>query len=226
MAIRIAPLEAYQLWSETWDTDPSAIVALEARYVSPWLSDLEGKRVLDVSCGTGRWLAYAQARGAVVFGTDLCREMLLRAAAKEALSGRLAIADARHLPLRSSCADVVLCALSLGHMRPMQAVLAEMASAVRPGGRLIVSDFHPDALERGWKRTFRSNGQSYEIETYPYTKQELIDRAHETGLVLEQALEPGFDEPERRIFDQAGKPDLFQHVRGVPAILLAKWRRP
>src|SRR3989442_175039 len=226
MAIRIAPLEAYQLWSETWESDPSAIVALESRFVSPWLNDLQGKRLLDVSCGTGRWLAYAQARGAIVFGTDFCREMLLHAARKQRLSGRLVIADARRLPVRAACADIAICALSLGHMQPMEAALAEIAGAVRPGGRLIVTDFHPDALERGWKRTFRRNGESYEVETYPYTKDGLIGRARESGLVLEELLEPGFDEPERPIFHQAGKPDLFQQVRGFPAILLARWRRP
>ena len=66
----------------------------------------------------------------------------------------------------------------------------------------------------------------YEIETYPYTTERLVACARESGLVLEQLLEPGFDKPERVIFQQAGKPELFDQVRGLPAVLLARWRRP
>jgi ubiquinone/menaquinone biosynthesis C-methylase UbiE len=226
VAIRLAPLPAYRLWSETWESDPSAIVALESRWAAPWLGKLQGKTVLDISCGVGRWLAYSQAQGATVFGTDLSREMVLQASKKPALMGRVAIADTSALPLANAIADVAICALSLGHMTPIDSAIAELARIVRPGGHLIVTDFHPTALERGWKRTFRNNGRLYEVETHPYTKARLIECAREAGLVLQDLMEPCFDEPERPLFDRAGKPDLYDQVRGIPAVLLARWRRP
>jgi ubiquinone/menaquinone biosynthesis C-methylase UbiE len=226
MPTKLAALPAYRLWSETWESDPSAIVALESRWAVPWLADLQGKTVVDISCGVGRWLAYAQAQGATVFGTDLCQEMLVQASNKPGIAGRLALADSTRLPLASGIADVALCALSLGHMTPIEPAIAELARIVKPGGCLMVTDFHPDALGRGWRRTFRSNGQLYEVETYPYTKERLIECAHDNGLELQNLLEPCFGEPERPLFLQAGKPELFDQVRGIPAVLLARWTRP
>src|SRR3954468_4617902 len=206
MPIRVSPLEAYQLWSETWDADPSAIVALESRWTVPWLANLHGATLLDVSCGTGRWLSYAHGQSATVFGADLSRGMLLKASQKPGLAGCLAQADASRLPFPGHCADITVCALSLAHMSPMESAFAEIARTVRPGGSLIVTDFHPDAYSRGWKRTFRGNGQLYEIEIHPYSVESLFACAGRNGLVLQNALEPAFGEPERAIFERAGKP--------------------
>ena len=217
----LKPLEAYRVWAATWDSDPSAIVALESRYLTPWLAELRGRRLLDVSCGTGRWLEYAARSGAEVLGVDFCPEMLARAAAKDGIAPRLAVAEAAHLPVRSAWADVALCTLSLGHMRDAASVMAEMARTVRPGGMVIVSDFHPEAFRRGWKRTFRSGAQVYEIENHYHSVESLAV----PGLVLEALVEPCFGEPERPIFVEAGKPQLFEEVRAIPAVLLARWRR-
>src|SRR6266851_4745580 len=106
---RLSPLESYRRWSQTWESDPSAIVALESRWLSPWLTGLEGQVFLDLSCGVGRWLVRAQTQGATVFGTDLCPEMLIEARKKSSLAGRLALADTRSLPFADACADVALC---------------------------------------------------------------------------------------------------------------------
>ena len=225
MPVRLSPLESYRRWSQTWESDPSAIVALESRWLAPWLTNLNNQLFLDLSCGAGRWLIHAQAQGAIIFGTDLCPEMLLQARKKTQLAGRLAVADTRSLPLPDACADVALCALSLGHIAPLESAIAELARIVRPGGRLIVTDFHPNALRLGWKRTFRSDGQLYEVETYAYTTDRLIECAGQNGLVLEELIEPCFDEPERDIFRAAGKADLFEQVRHTPAVLLARWKR-
>jgi malonyl-CoA O-methyltransferase len=226
MPTRLSPIDSYRLWSETWESDPSAIVALESRWTAPWLANLQGKTVLDISCGVGRWLAHAQRQGATVAGTDLCREMLLQASKKPGLAGKLVLSDTCYLPLANASADVVICALSLGHITPIEPAITELARIVRPGGCLIVTDFHPDAVQRGWKRTFRSNGRLYEAETYPYTKECLIECARESGLVLRNLLEPCFGEQELPIFRQAGKPELFNEARGIPAVLLARWTRP
>jgi ubiquinone/menaquinone biosynthesis C-methylase UbiE len=226
MPVRVSPVEGYRLWSRTWESDPSAIVALESRWLTPWLAGLEGKIFLDLSCGVGRWMVHARTHGATVFGMDLCREMLLEASKKPGLAGRLTLADARCLPLAHHCAGVALCALSLGHMTPIESTMAELARVVRPGGSLIVTDFHPGALDHGWKRTFRSNGKLYEVETHPYTTEQLTGYARRSGLELQELLEPCFDEPEREIFRVAGKQDLFEQVRHIPAVLLARWVRP
>jgi ubiquinone/menaquinone biosynthesis C-methylase UbiE len=151
--------------------------------------------------------------------------MLIEARKKTALSGRLAVADTRSLPFGDACADIALCALSLGHIKPIECAVTELARIVRPGGDLIVTDFHPGALSHGWKRTFRSGGELYEVETHPYTIDQLLQCAERNGLVLQELLEPCFDEPERDIFRAAGKAVLFEQVRGIPAVLLARWKR-
>jgi malonyl-CoA O-methyltransferase len=221
----LAPNEAYRLWAADWDNHPSAIVAVEARCLAPWLADVRGKWVLDISCGTGRWLEYAARGRATVIGLDLCLEMLSRAAVKPGLGGRLALSDASHLPVPDGCADIALCTLSLGHMREAAAVLAEMGRAARAGGTVIVSDFHPEAFRLGWKRTFRSGGQTYEIENHYHSPDSVMAAAGRAGLVIEETAEPCFGEPERRIYLAAGKPELFEVVRGVPAVWMARWRK-
>jgi malonyl-CoA O-methyltransferase len=226
MAIRLPPLEAYRLWSRTWESRPSPIVALESRWVAPWLTGLEGRLVLDLGCGAGRWLVHAQALGARVYGADPCREMLLEAAKKPGLPGRLVEGGAPRLPFAAGCADVVLCALALGHVTALEEAVVELARLVRPDGRLIVTDFHPQALGRGWRRTFRSGGELYEVASYPYEKDRLLECARSAGLRLDEFVEPGFAEPERPIFERAGKAELFEEVRGLPALLLARWTRP
>jgi len=226
MSILVSPLEGYRMWSRTWESDPSAIVALESRSLAPWLRDLQGKIVVDVSCGVGRWLAHVKAQGATALGMDLCREMLEEAKKKPGAAGNLAQADTRHLPFRHGGADLALCALSIGHISPVESTVSELARIVGPGKALIVSDFHPDGIRRGWKRTFRSNGQTYEIETHPYTKEFLLECAAQCGLVLEEIAEPCFGAPEKEIFERAGKSELFEQVCHFPAVLLARWTRP
>jgi ubiquinone/menaquinone biosynthesis C-methylase UbiE len=224
--VRLSPLEGYRLWSRTWETDPSAIVALESRFLAPWISELRGKVLIDLSCGAGRWLTHARRQGAAVFGADICREMLTQASQKAGLPGRLAMADTRAAPFADRCADVAICALSLGHISPIEPAVAELARIVRPGGTLVISDFHPQAIVRGWRRTFRSNGELFEIESHPYSKDRLLECASADGLVLQEMLEPCFGEPEKKIFERAGKQDLFEQVRGIPAVLAARWTRP
>ena len=226
MPVLVSPLEGYRLWSRTWESDPSAIVSLESRSLEPWLMDLEGKVVVDLSCGVGRWLLHARARGATALGMDLCWEMLEEAQKKPAIAGALTQADTRRLPLRDGSADLALCTLSIGHMWPLEAVISELTRIVRPGGSLIISDFHPDGIRRGWKRTFHSNGQTYEVETHSYSKELLIECASRRGLILEEIAEPCFGAPEREIFERAGKLELFKQVRHFPAVLLARWTRP
>ena len=149
--------------------------------------------------------------------------MIEVAARKGALRGRLAVADAAALPVASGVADLVLCALTFGHIRDQAGAMREFARVLQPGGTLILSDFHPDAHARGWRRTFRSGGQVYELENHTYTVPQLGEMAH--GLTLTLVVDASIGEPERELFQRAGRPDLFAAACAAPAVLLTRWVR-
>ena len=223
--VLLSPEAGYRLWAPSWDRDPSPIVALEERTIAPWLGDLRGKRFVEASCGTGRWLARAMEGGARAAGFDLSPAMLAESAAKPGLLGRVALADSRTLPMEDGYVDIVMCALSLGHMPPAEVTVAALARAVALGGRLIVSDFHPEASRAGWKRTFRAGDEVYEVENDPYSIAAVCDAAAQTGFALRELSEPSFGEEERDVFLRAGKGDLFERACGRSAIFAAVFER-
>jgi SAM-dependent methyltransferase len=217
-AIPVSAREGYELWADTWDATPSPIVALEQRMLLPWISRLAPRRAIDVGCGTGRWTGRLAA-----LGLDASLAMLSIAAGKPALRGRLAAADAASLPIANSSADLLLCALTLGHIRERVAAMREFARILMPGGTLLLTDFHPAAAERGWRRTFRRDEVVYELESHPYTVDQL--RGDAPGLELAEWIEASIGEPERRLFDLAGRPELFAAACAVPAVLMTRWNR-
>ena len=214
----VSAVDGYQLWAETWDATPSPIVALEHRALRPWLELSTHRLAVDVGCGTGRWTARLSA-----IGVDASPAMLAVAARKDGLRGRLAVGDAASLPVASGSADLVLCALTFGHIRDQAGAMHEFARVLQPGGTLIMSDFHPDAAARGWRRTFHRDGQVYDLENYPYTVELMCEIA--SGLSLTCVTEASIGEPERELFHRAGRPDLFAAACATPAVLLTRWVR-
>ncbi|PWT98025.1 MAG: hypothetical protein C5B51_30265 [Terriglobia bacterium] len=215
---RVPALEGYSLWADTWDATPSPIVALEERVLQPWIDAANPRRAVDIGCGTGRWAARLRA-----IGIDASSAMLAIAARKPMLGGRLALADAGALPLATGSADLALCTLTIGHVPDQAAAMKELARILQPGGNLILTDFHPAAAERGWRRTFRHNGHTFELENYPYTLDQLCRSA--PSLVLREQIDAAFAEPELPVFEKAGRADLFEEARGVPAVLVTRWSR-
>jgi ubiquinone/menaquinone biosynthesis C-methylase UbiE len=107
-----------------------------------------GERLLDVGCGTGTLLAAAlrAAPGARVAGADLAPEMLAAARAKLGPEVPLAAADATRLPFRTGSFDAVASSSSLHYWSDAPAGVAECARVLRPGGRLVITDWCHDYL--------------------------------------------------------------------------------
>jgi malonyl-CoA O-methyltransferase len=222
---RIPAAEGYRIWAESYDRDLNPILELERRVLGELVGDVAGRTALDAGCGTGRWAAEAAARGARAFGIDLSAGMLSHARDK-GLSGRLAIADMRRLPIRSETVDLAILSFALSYVEDAAAVLRETARVTRPGAVIALGDFHPAAVESGWKRTFRRGAEVFELESFAHTRAVLQEMGRALAWQLEAVAEPCLGEPERDLMRKAGREDLYEQAAGRAAVLIMLWRKP
>jgi SAM-dependent methyltransferase len=218
--ITVSPAEGYRLWSAGYDRDANPITALEQRLLADRIPLDAGSMVVDLATGTGRWLEYAMSRGARGIGFDISEPMLAVAAKKNSVRGRLAAADIRALPLRDGSADVAICSFALGYLAQIEGAFREMARVAR---RVVVSDLHPDALNAGWSRSFRVGDWKYNIAHHRHSVKAMNAGARAAGLKAEWTMPARFGEPERVIFEQAGKSNEFATARQVTAVMISCW---
>ena len=109
------------------------------------------ERVVDLGTGSGRMLTLLGRKAKMSLGLDLSQNMLNIARANVTRAG-LDKVELRHgdifstrLPERS--ADLVLVHQVLHYLADPAAAVAEAARLVMPGGRLLIVDFAPHALE-------------------------------------------------------------------------------
>jgi ubiquinone/menaquinone biosynthesis C-methylase UbiE len=221
--VLVSPVEAHRIWSASYDDDPNPLLALGMRVLSERLGPLRDVRVMDVACGTGCWMSAALSNGANVLGIDLCAEMLAAAGSKAGLKGRLALAQADRLPVADSSVDLALCSFAVSYLPSAANALAEMARVVRSGGRVVVTDLHAAADDAGWKRAFRSDGCVYEIEHHSHSAAQLNAAAEQLALTPSWETAVPFGEPERKIFQRAGKATVFAQASSIPAVHVICW---
>jgi SAM-dependent methyltransferase len=224
--MQVSAREGHQVWAATYDSGLNPMLALEDRALPEVLGDVAGLRVLDVACGTGRWMTRLMQCGVRVTGLDLCAEMLARAAAKPGVSGRIAVADVSSLPVAAGSADLLLCSLAVGYFPDLDRAFREFARTVRAGGRVVIGEVHPERIAAGSTRSFSVDGESYEMRHCSYSTADILDAGALAGLQLESRRDVCFGPPEEPIFREAGMMDVFYTMSKVPAVWIASWKKP
>ena len=226
-AIPVSARAGYDLWAPHYALDANPLLALQQRRMEPMLPPIRDRRIVDLACGTGRWLDRLAARAPRYFvGIDFSFGMLQRAGKLPQLAGHISCGDCSSLPLRDRSADVVLCSLALDHIPDLEGFAREAARIADDDAIFLLSEFHPDAHARGWKRTFQNGETTFELEVTPRNLREVREVFEAAGFWLEQHQEPCFGEPERRVFIDAGREDLFERVRDAgPALFISRYVR-
>ncbi len=212
----------FALWSQAYDSSPNPMLSLEERFLSPLLPALHGEDVLDIGCGTGRWLQRLESAGArSLTGIDFSAEMLARAHQKMQGRARLAAGSATSLPVANSSADVVLASFVASYVSDLTAFARELRRTVRPAGSVFISDVHPEtAAACHWKRSFRAEQQEILLRTRAYSLSELMECLRDAGFQIASLLEPCFGGCEFETLRRAGKLDAFYASEGLPAIYI------
>ncbi len=154
-------------------------------------------RILDVGCGTGRFLMQLQRAlpSARLFGLDLSAPYLSRAAARLAGQGVSLVNDnAESMPWADAHFDAVS-SIFLFHELPPDArrrVAREVWRVLAPGGRFVVSDSAQLADSPELEEVLRSFPAAYHEPYYKsYLRDDLSALLRESGFEIESA-EPHF----------------------------------
>jgi SAM-dependent methyltransferase len=219
----VSVAEGYARWAATYDRTPNPLLAREERYLLSLLPAMQHRRVLDLACGTGRWLQKLEAQGpALGVGIDLTDAMLEVASTK---SKHLACADCLQLPFSHNVFDLAICSFALSHIPDLPRLARELSRVTKSQADVFTSDLHPEARAFGWRTGFRDIHGSTQIDA----------RAHSEDAMMQAFLNAGFEclrhetlflgDAEKPIFSLAGKDHLFTVVSGIPAILVCQFRR-
>ena len=125
----------FDLWAQVYDTQSNPLLMLEERSVAPLLPHLSGGDLLDVGCGTGRWLTKLEALNpASLLGTDCSASMLERARAKTHPTTKLEQRECSTLPGTNASKSFILASFVLSYLDDLRGFASECARILRPGG--------------------------------------------------------------------------------------------
>ncbi len=189
---RLSPLEGYNRWSETYQTEDNPIKRLSDEFIKNELPDLKGKHILDAGCGVGTLCELAISRGAsFVKGIDLSPKMIEHAK-RNCLKGEFEAADLATDVIDRKY-DVVICGLVLGHIESLESALMNLLGALRPGGHVIITDFHPGQTKMKAKRTFSYHGKTFEVQHHLHTLPEYFHRLQKESIKVISIKEPEYN---------------------------------
>lgn len=107
------------------------------------------KRVLEVGCGTGHWLARLHSLAVGLFGLDFSAGMLNQAQQRR-MPLHLSRGVASRLPFPAGTFDLVYCVNAIHHFGNAQAFVREGFRLLRPGGTLTIIGMNPHGRRDSW----------------------------------------------------------------------------
>ena len=184
----------YDAWSRTYDETPNPLVALDRRHTLRLLRPRRGERILDAGCGTGVNLHALLEAGTRPVGVDFSRGML--GVARQRLGAvPLAQADLQQaLPVRRQAFGGVLCALVGEHLDAPGRFFRQARQALRPGGRLVFSVFHPALAAAGVEANFEKSGVEYRLGALRHRVDDYLSAVEDAGFTRPRAHEFSGDE--------------------------------
>ncbi len=192
--------EGYAVWARSYD-GVNPLVAVEEPVVDRLLARLPAiTSAFDVGTGTGR-IARKLARMGIaeVVGVDATPEMLVVAcenAAREGLHNirfELAVLGEAPLPGASNAFDLVTCGLMICDVPDLRRAVAECIRLVRPGGWLLLTDFHPATCTFGWRTDFVTPEGRLLLPNTPSSRQHYLDAIVEAGASIREVQDIALD---------------------------------
>lgn len=215
------PEQAYDLWASAYDAQPdNLMLALDEALFSELLDGvtLKDKIIADIGCGTGRhWQKLLDKSPKELIGFDVSREMLavLKQKFPEQKTHRL---TDHHIDLPDAYCDILVSTLALAHIPEACKALAEWERVLKPGGEILITDYHPHALAQGGNRTFKHEGKLVAVKNYVHSIPSVQAFAKQLNLELVRITERRIDEKVKGFYEKQNALAVYEKFKGVPII--------
>ncbi|MFI5151911.1 MAG: class I SAM-dependent methyltransferase [Chitinophagales bacterium] len=218
----IDPESAYDLWSDHYDNQPeNLILALDREVFNILIEDLDFRSttIADVGCGTGRhWHQILDCGPARLVGFDVSSGMLAKLQEKIPDAETHRISDFRLPTLYDQSCDFVISTLAVAHMEDFENVFKEWCRVLKTNGRLIITDYHPVALQHGANRTFMHKNRSFSIKNHIYSIERLKMMAGQFAMESVRFIERKIDESVVGFYEKKNAMDVYAKFKGSPII--------
>lgn len=181
----------YDAWAPIYDDrDPSTW--LDEPFLLQQLQPFPGCRILDLGCGTGRYLRRLTSGLYRLTAIDLSRGMLARAQRdSQSLDVRWLQTSVTSLPFQPNSFDRIMSGLVIDHVTAPKHLFSQIAAVLAPNGRAVVAGVHPD-MQRltGSNIEVESDKGAAHIPGHIHEVTELLAAADEAQLKVEVLEQP------------------------------------
>lgn len=177
---------AYNDWSQSYDTDRNLTRALDQKVTQEVLANLHFNSILELGCGTVKNTVFLSRIGTNVHAIDFSHGMIDTAKEKvQARNVKFSVAD---LTKRWLCDDaefdLVVCNLVLEHIENISFIFSEAARVLKNRGRFFINELHPFKQYEGKKARFYRGEETIEVDAFVHHISDFVSTALTNGLEL------------------------------------------
>jgi ubiquinone/menaquinone biosynthesis C-methylase UbiE len=214
--------EAYDIWSAFYDNQPDNLMLyLDGLLFTDLLKKvvLYNKEVVDFGCGTGRhWKTIMARKPRRLLGLDVSAGMLRQLQVKFPKAELGMISDNSLSFIPDGSIDIIISTLTIAHIADCSNLIKSWSRILKPGGDILLTDFHPDVLANGGKRDFHVSGQRIRIKNYVHSIKEIQDLVSINGLSSERLLERQINEDIKHFYVKQNALSVYKKYEGQPII--------
>jgi ubiquinone/menaquinone biosynthesis C-methylase UbiE len=184
--MRMSIQQAYNNWSETYDTDENLTRDLDQKVARELLSDLHFSSILEIGCGTGKNTSFFAQIGDSVYAVDFSEGMIEKAKEKvRAENVRFAMMDiTQKWNFEDQSFDLIVCNLVLEHIKDLSLVFSEASRTLKDTGRFFINELHPFKQYEGKKARFFKADQTIEVDAFVHHISDFFNAAQTNSLTL------------------------------------------
>jgi ubiquinone/menaquinone biosynthesis C-methylase UbiE len=215
-------VEAYDIWSVNYDDQPGNLMLdLDDTLFSDLLRglNLAKKKVADIGCGTGRhWDKLLKHKPKILTGFDVSAGMLKRLEQKFPEAQTYQITDNLFADVHDQSYDVIISTLTIAHIKNIEEALQAWCRILKPGGDIIITDFHPSTLAYGGKRTFKHHNKQIAVQNYVHQLSDIKEIMLNNNCTLIAHEEVKIDEKVKHYYANQNALHVYESYKGFPII--------